>query len=83
VTTAGLVAPLINAGDYSDGVVACVVIATACGATVLSHFNDSGFWLVKQYMGLTEKQTLMSWTVMETIIGVVGLIVVLMLSVVL
>lgn len=82
VTTAGLVAPLIQAGDYSDALVACVVIATACGATVLSHVNDSGFWLVKQFMGLTEKQTLASWTVLETILGVVGLMVVLILSVV-
>ncbi len=60
--------------------VACVVIAIACGATVLSHVNDSGFWLVKQYMGLTEKQTLASWTVLETILGLVGLTVVLVLS---
>ncbi|WP_041523658.1 GntP family permease [Gilvimarinus agarilyticus] len=80
VTTAGLVAPLIQTGGYSEPVVACVVIAIACGATVLSHVNDSGFWLVKQYMGLTEKQTLASWTVLETILGLVGLSVVLVLS---
>lgn len=80
VTTAGLVAPLVQAGDYSDPVVACVVIAVACGATVLSHVNDSGFWLIKQFMGLTEKQTLASWTVLETILGLVGLTVVLILS---
>ncbi|WP_341936305.1 GntP family permease [Marinimicrobium sp. C2-29] len=80
VTSAGLVAPLVDAGGYSDPVVACVVIAIACGATVLSHVNDSGFWLVKQYMGLTEKQTLASWTVLETILGLVGLTVVLVLS---
>jgi Gnt-I system low-affinity gluconate transporter len=82
VTTAGLVAPLIESGDFSDPLVACVVIATACGATVLSHVNDSGFWLVKQFMGLTEKQTLASWTVLETILGLVGLVVVMMLSLV-
>jgi Gnt-I system low-affinity gluconate transporter len=72
VTAAGLVAPIIQMGDYSAPLIACVVIATACGATVLSHVNDSGFWLVKQFMGLTEKQTLASWTVMETIVGLVG-----------
>jgi Gnt-I system low-affinity gluconate transporter len=83
VTSAGLVAPLVSAGGYSDGVTACIVIAIACGATVLSHVNDSGFWLVKQFMGLTERQTLASWTVLETILGVVGLIVVLILSTVL
>ncbi|BFM19068.1 GntP family permease [Gilvimarinus japonicus] len=80
VTAAGLIAPLVQAGSYSEPVVACVVIAIACGATVLSHVNDSGFWLVKQYMGLTEKQTLASWTVLETILGLVGVTVVLVLS---
>ncbi|UTF60283.1 GntP family permease [Gilvimarinus sp. DA14] len=80
VTAAGLIAPLVDAGGYSEPVVACVVIAIACGATVLSHVNDSGFWLVKQYMGLTEKQTLASWTILETILGLVGLAVVLVLS---
>ncbi|MGD8175557.1 GntP family permease [Marinimicrobium sp. ARAG 43.8] len=83
VTTAGLVAPLVSAGSYSEPVVACVVIAVACGATVLSHVNDSGFWLVKQFMGMTERQTLASWTVLETILGVVGLVVVLALSLIL
>lgn len=83
VTSAGLVAPLVEAGGYSEPVTACVVIAIACGATVLSHVNDSGFWLVKQFMGLTEKQTLASWTVLETILGVVGLIVMLVLSAIL
>lgn len=81
VTSAGLVAPIIGIGDYSPALIACVVIATACGATVLSHVNDSGFWLVKQFMGLTERQTLASWTVMETIVGLVGLTVVLILSI--
>ena len=80
VTTAGLIAPLIEAGSYSPAVVACVTIAIACGGTVLSHFNDSGFWLLKEYFGMTEKQTLASWTVMETIIGVTGVTVVLLLS---
>ncbi len=80
VTTAGLLAPILQAVDYSQGQTACIVIATACGATVLSHVNDSGFWLVKQFLGLTEKQTLASWTVMETIIGLVGLAVVAVLS---
>ncbi len=81
VTAAGLVAPLLGMGDYSPALVGAVVIAIAAGATVLSHFNDTGFWLVKQFMGLTERQTLMSWTVMETIIGVVALVIVLAISV--
>lgn len=80
VTAAGLIAPVIEAGGYSPPLIGCIVIAIACGATVLSHVNDSGFWLVKEYMGLTEKQTLKSWTIMETIIGVTGVIIVLVIS---
>lgn len=80
VTTAGLMAPVIESGDFSAPLVGSVTIAIACGATVLSHVNDTGFWLVKEYMGMTEKQTLSSWTIMETIIGATGLIVVLLFS---
>ncbi|REL24531.1 gluconate transporter [Rhodohalobacter sp. SW132] len=76
VTAAGLIAPIVSMGDYSAPLLACITIAIACGGTVLSHVNDSGFWLVNQYMGLTEKETLQSWTVMETIIGLTGLAVV-------
>ena len=80
VTAAGLIAPIIEMGGYSPPLIGTIVIAIACGATVLSHVNDSGFWLVKEYMGLTEKQTLKSWTIMETIIGVTGVTIVLIIS---
>ena len=80
VTAAGLIAPIIEMGSYSPPLIGTIVIAIACGATVLSHVNDSGFWLVKEYMGLTEKQTLKSWTIMETIIGVTGVTIVLIIS---
>src|SRR5690625_3349346 len=80
VTTGGLIAPVVGMGGYSPPLVAAVTIAIASGATVLSHVNDSGFWLVKEFMGMTEKQTLKSWTIMETIIGLVGLAVVLLSS---
>ncbi len=49
-----------------------IVIAIASGATVLSHVNDSGFWLVGRFLEMDEKTTLKTWTVMETLIGVVG-----------
>jgi Gnt-I system low-affinity gluconate transporter len=81
VTAAGLMAPIVNTGDFSAPLIGAITIAIACGATVLSHVNDSGFWLVKEFMGMTEKQTLLSWTIMETIIGITGLIVVLTISV--
>lgn len=80
VTAAGLIAPIVEVGGYSPPLIGCIVIAIACGATVFSHVNDSGFWLVKEYMGLTEKQTLKSWTIMETIIGVTGISIVLVIS---
>jgi Gnt-I system low-affinity gluconate transporter len=59
-----------------------VVIAIASGATILSHVNDSGFWLVGKYLGMDEKQTLRSWTAMETIIAFSGLILTLLMSLV-
>ena len=59
--------------DLDEPHLALVVIAIATGATILSHVNDSGFWLVSKYFGMNEKQTLQSWTVMETIISLCGL----------
>jgi Gnt-I system low-affinity gluconate transporter len=52
---------------------AIVVIAIGAGATILSHVNDSGFWIISKYLGMNEKQTLQSWTIMSTIIAVCGL----------
>lgn len=80
VTAAGLVAPVFESGDYAAPVVGLTTIAIAAGATVLSHVNDSGFWLVSRYLGMDESETLRAWTVMETIVGVVGFLVVLGLS---
>jgi len=72
-TTAGLMAPTVAAtGGLGAIDLACIVIAIACGATVLSHVNDSGFWLVGRFLGMDEKTTLKTWTVMETLIGVIG-----------
>lgn len=72
-TTAGLMAPTVAATSGLSSVdLAAIVVAIACGATVLSHVNDSGFWLVGRFLGMDEKTTLKTWTVMETLIGVVG-----------
>ena len=81
VTAAGLVAPLV--GGMTGWLPALVTIAIASGATVLSHVNDSGFWLVSRYLGLSEPDTFRVWTTLETILGVVGFGVVLLLSLVL
>ncbi|MDX6151733.1 GntP family permease [Marinococcus sp. PL1-022] len=81
VTAAGLVAPLLETYDVSEPMLGLLVITIASGATAFSHVNDSGFWLVSRYFGLNEKQTLQTWTVMETIIGFVGFGVALILSI--
>jgi len=73
ITSAGIISPILPAFALSDPQQALMVIAIASGATILSHVNDSGFWLVGKYLGLNEKQTFQSWTVMETIIAVSGL----------
>lgn len=78
MTTAGFMAPILNA--FPDVDKAWVTIAIAAGATIASHVNDSGFWLVKQYLGMDEKTTLKTWTVMETLVAVVGFIFVLIFS---
>ncbi len=69
ITAAGVTAPLILNTDTSQIDKALLVIAIASGASILSHVNDSGFWLVGKYLGLTEKQTFKSWTMMTTILA--------------
>ena len=80
ITAAGMIAPILDLAGTSGAYNALTVIAIASGATILSHVNDSGFWLIGKYLGMTEKQTLKSWTVMETIISVVGFALTLLLS---
>ena len=80
ITAAGIISPLLSSFSLDQPNIALIVIAIAAGATILSHVNDSGFWIVSKYLGMNEKQTLQSWTVMETIIAVSGLIFTLVLS---
>jgi GntP family gluconate:H+ symporter len=68
-TTAGLIAAQATSSGYSDFQIALLVVAIAAGATVLSHVNDSGFWLVSRFFEMDEKTTLRTWTVMETTLG--------------
>ncbi|WP_298348686.1 gluconate:H+ symporter [uncultured Dokdonia sp.] len=75
ITAAGITAPLLGLSETSAPQLAVLVIAIASGASIFSHVNDSGFWLVKQYLGLTEKETFKSWTVMTSLIAIVGLVV--------
>lgn len=77
---AGIIAAMPGVSQLSPMYLACVTAAIAGGATVCSHFNDSGFWLVKSLVGLDEKTTLKTWTIMETIVGCVGFLVALIIS---
>jgi Gnt-I system high-affinity gluconate transporter len=78
MTAASIVLPLVSDPTVSPEL---MVLAIGAGSLVLSHVNDSGFWLFKEYFNLTLKETLATWTVMETIIGVVGLAGVLVLDI--
>lgn len=77
---AGIVAAMPMVAGLSPLYLACMVMAIAGGATVCSHVNDSGFWLVKSLCNLDEKTTFKSWTVMETIVGTSGFLVALVIS---
>ena len=80
ITAAGIVGPL--ASTLSTSHLALLVLAIGCGSLFFSHVNDAGFWLVKEYFGLTVGETIKSWSVMETVISVVGFALVMALSLV-
>lgn len=71
-TTAALIAPIVAGSDFSQLQLCAIVASVAAGSVVLSHFNDSGFWLFKGLYGVDEKTTLRTWTVLETLIGGIG-----------
>src|SRR5438128_1854973 len=79
-TAAGIVAPIALATPGTP--LELLVLATGAGSLVLSHVNDSGFWLIKEFFNMTVPQTLKTWTVAETIIGAAGLVFTLLLSLV-
>lgn len=80
ITAAGIVSPLATGLDTSE--LSLLVLAIGAGSLFFSHVNDAGFWLVKEYFGMTVGETIKSWSVMETVISVVGLIVVLLVNLV-
>lgn len=77
LTAAGIVAPLVAAGNVSPEL---MVLAVGAGSVFGSHINDSGFWMFKEFFKLSLKQTFLSWTVMETLISLLGLTGVLLLQ---
>ncbi|MFB8004382.1 GntP family permease [Nocardia sp. NPDC056000] len=72
VTTGGIVAPLVVDHGYSQFALALIAMSIAAGSIVLSHVNDGGFWIISKYFNMTVKQTLQTWTVLETILSVVS-----------
>lgn len=66
-------APLVESAGQSEPFAALVTLAIAAGATIASHVNDSGFWIVTRLLGLSTAESLRTWTVLETVIGVAGL----------
>jgi Gnt-I system high-affinity gluconate transporter len=80
ITAAGVVSPLVASGAASPEL---MVLAVGTGSVFGSHVNDSGFWMFKEFFGLTLKQTFLSWTVMETLMSILGLAGVLLLNVLL
>jgi Gnt-I system high-affinity gluconate transporter len=77
ITAAGVVAPLVSTGVVSPEL---MVLSVGAGSVFGSHINDSGFWMFKEFFGLTLKQTFISWTVMETTISILGLLMVLLIN---
>lgn len=78
---AGIIAAMPEIATLSPLHLACITASIAGGATVCSHFNDSGFWLVKTLVGMDEKTTLRTWTLMETLVGGTGFVVALIISI--
>jgi GntP family gluconate:H+ symporter len=77
LSTAGLVLPMLGQYDVN---LALVVLATGAGSCICSHVNDAGFWMIKEYFGLSMKETFGTWTVLSTIVSVTGLGSILLLS---
>lgn len=77
ISTAGLVIPMLASNHVN---LALLTLATGAGSAICSHVNDAGFWMFKEYFGLTMKETFGTWTVLSTIVSVIGLIGVLLLE---
>jgi len=77
LTTAGIIAPIVTQSGVNPSL---MVLSIGAGSLFFSHVNDAGFWLFKEYFNLSIKDTIRSWSIMETIVSIVGLIAVLILN---
>ncbi|MER7398005.1 gluconate:H+ symporter [Streptomyces sp. NPDC000151] len=82
VTTAGIVLPLVEAQHLSQPHLALIIMAISAGSIFASHVNDGGFWMVAKYFGISERDTLKTWTVLETVLSVAGFVVAALVSLV-
>jgi GntP family gluconate:H+ symporter len=82
VTASGIMAPLVESLSLSTGETSLLVLAIGSGSLIFSHVNDAGFWLIKELFRIDVADTLRTWSVMETIIAVVGLVLVLLVGLV-
>lgn len=82
VATSGIVVPLVEGQDMSQAHLALIIMAISAGSIFASHVNDGGFWMVAKYFGISERDTLKSWTVLETVLSVAGFAVAALLSLV-
>ncbi|MFJ3693650.1 GntP family permease [Streptomyces sp. NPDC090052] len=82
VTTAGIVLPLVDGQHLSQPHLALIIMAISAGSIFASHVNDGGFWMVAKYFGISERDTLKSWTVLESVLSVAGFVVAALLSLV-
>jgi GntP family gluconate:H+ symporter len=78
VTAAGIMTPIVAAMPGANKEL--LVVAIGAGSLIASHVNDGGFWLVKEYFGMSVPQTVATWTVLETIVSILGLVGVLLLG---
>ena len=79
ITASSLMVSLVE--GMSTGQISLVVLAVGAGSVFFSHVNDAGFWLVKEYFGMSVGQTIKTWSIMETVLSVTGLILVLILGI--
>lgn len=72
VTTGGILAPTLTSGEFSQPQLALLVMAISAGSIIASHVKDGGFWIISKYFNMSVKETLQTWTVLETVLSVVG-----------
>ncbi|MYT11953.1 gluconate:H+ symporter, GntP family [Streptomyces sp. SceaMP-e96] len=82
VTTAGIVVPLVEGQGLSPAQLALIIMAISAGSIFASHVNDGGFWMVSKYFGISERDTLKSWTVLESVLSIAGFAVAALVSLV-